>query len=154
MTVMACAALAAGCSRRLAVEPGADAPAVAGVAVPLDVRQFEVVNADGYRGVFLKLSRLPDAVNHFSENDPARIVLEVKGPPGEDAAEESYPGQDALVSQFRVSREFGTLRIVLDLQGTDPPPYSVHPMADWIMIRLGPVEAQEPAGGADTPGRG
>jgi hypothetical protein len=105
-------------------------------SVPLEVRDFEVVQADGTRGVLIKLSRLPDGVRHHAENAPARIVLEVKGPTRDEAPEEAFPSEDALVSSLRVSRQLGTLRVTLDLRGETAPAYSVHPMADWILIRL------------------
>jgi hypothetical protein len=130
----------AACSRRLPAEPAAEAPVPSGLSVPLDVRQFEVVTADGYRGVFLKLSRLPDSIDYYSESNPNRIVVDVKGPTGAEMPEESYPGQDTLVSQFRILRQFGTLRIALELQGDELPAYSVHLMADWIMIRIAPTK--------------
>jgi len=120
---------------------GSTMPQLPGISIPLDLRTFEVASADGRKGAFLKLSRLPDSVAYHSESKPARIVLEIKGPTGEETAEETFPGGDTLVSRFRVSRRFGVLRVVLDLQGDDPPEYSVHTMADWIMVRLDASDA-------------
>jgi len=37
----------------------------------------------------------------------------------------------------RVSRRAGTLQVVLEFKGAALPPYSVHQMVDWIMVRLG-----------------
>ncbi len=88
--------------------------------------------------MFLNLSRLPDSVAHRSETHPARIVLDIKGPTGAETPEVAFPSGDTLVSRMRVSRQPGILRVVLDLQGDEPPEYSVHIMADWIMIRLAP----------------
>lgn len=147
--LLLCVVLPAGCSRRLPTPPPAETAALSGLSAPLDVQQFEVVSAEGYRGVFLKLSRLPESVSHHSEKNPARIVIEVKGPTGTETAEEQFPGQDSLVSGFRVSRQFGTLRIVLDLETNEPPDYSVHVMADWIMIRLQPADAVSSVGRED-----
>ena len=133
------------CSQRAPLadpnEEAAVPDSLPGISIPLGLSDFEVVRADGRRGVFLKLSRLPDSVTHRSETDPARIILEIKGPTGSEEAEKSFPGGDTLVSQMRVSRQLGTLRIVIDLLGDDLPKYSVHTMADWIMVRLGPAES-------------
>ena len=107
---------------------------------PLDLREFEVVSAEGgFRGVFLKLSRLPTAVTHTSQSDPGRIVLDIQGPTGTESGEEVFPGGDSLVTHVQVIRQLGLLRIVLELQSDSPPEYTVFPMADWVMIRLMPI---------------
>ena len=146
LTAILLAASLVGCSKRSApIQSASDdlGYALSGLAIPLDVREYEVSHAAGHRGVFLKLSRLPDSVAHYSKSDPARIIIEVMGPTGEEVPEENFPGRDTLVSQLRISRGFGVLRVVLDLQGDDPPDYSVHTMADWIMIRLAPRESSD-----------
>ena len=107
------------------------------LSVPLDLQDYRVVKADGHRSVFLKLSRLPDEVGDRTANDPPRVILEIKGPTGTDTPEEAFDGNDALISTVRVERAFGVLRVTLELQGRNLPPYSVHRMADWVMIRLG-----------------
>lgn len=115
------------------------------VSVPLDVREFDVVTADGgARGVFLKLSRLPGAVTHHSESDPARIVLNIAGPTGTDSPAESFPSGDALVTSMQVSRQAGALQVVLDIAAEAPPDYEVLPMADWVLVRIRPTSAKRP----------
>jgi hypothetical protein len=130
------------CARNVPLsDPAAEGVRVpAELLVPLDVQEYEVASADGYRGVFLKLTRLPDGIEHRSESKPARIILEVKGPTGQEVPEESFPGRDTEISRLRVSRAYGVLRVVLDLPGDEPPEYSVHAMADWVMIRFRPRE--------------
>ena len=108
------------------------------LSVPLDLQDYRVVSSDGQRGVFLKLSRLPDAVSDRTAKDPPRVILEVKGPTGAEAPEQEFPGGDTVVSRVKVARAFGVLQVTLELQGRDVPPYSVHTMADWVMVRLGP----------------
>ena len=110
----------------------------ANLSVPLDIREFEVVSADDNRGVFVKLSRLPDDVQFHDESHPARIVLDIKGPTGEESPEEVFPGKDALVSRIRVTRTPGNLQVVLELDSDVAPEYTVHPLADWIMVRFSP----------------
>jgi len=107
------------------------------LSVPLDLQDYRVVSADGHRGVFLKLSRLPDALSDRTAKDPPRVILELKGPTGTEVPEQEFPGGDTLVSRVKVTRAFGVLQVTLELQGHDVPPYSVYRMADWVMVRLG-----------------
>lgn len=128
-------ALPLGCSRRLS-GPGTEKPAIEGLAVPLDVQKFQVAPSGGRRGVFLRLSRLPHGIEHRSASHPARIIIDVAGPAGEEGPEEVLPGDEVVVKELRILRQYGSLRITLGLPGDEPPKYSVHRMADWIMIRL------------------
>jgi len=137
----AAALFAVGCSQRAPIgEDGSgsvDTNALAKLSAPLDLSQFEVVaSGGGYRGVFLKLSRFPDAIATTDQSDPAQIILNISGPTGAETPEETFPGGDTLVSRVRVRREIGLLRVVLDLAAANPPEYSVHQMGDWVMIRL------------------
>ena len=107
---------------------------------PLDLNHFEVAaSGSGHRGVFLRLSRFPEAISHTQQSNPARIIIDVSGPTGVDSPEQAFPGGDSLVSMIRVSRSIGQLRIILDLVGSNTPAYSVHRMGDWIMVRLRPA---------------
>lgn len=134
------ALLAAGCASRAPLEPGEGSDferSLNAISAPLVLQDYRVVTAEGQRGVFLKLSRLPDAVEHHSEENPPRVVVEINGPTGTETADEEFPGGDTLISRVRVEQTFGLLRVTLQLQGNEVPPYSVHRMADWVMIRLG-----------------
>jgi hypothetical protein len=137
------AAVVAGCSskRRHSDELGAKEvpPGLANYSEPLDLRSFEVSTAEGgYRGVFLKLSRLPTAVTTSAEA-PARIVLDIQGPTGTDSPWETYPAGDTLVTHIGVARHVGGLRVVLDLESEQMPEYTVYPMADWVVVRIKPL---------------
>lgn len=102
------------------------------------LRNLQVTDADGHRAMLLRLTRVPTAVRYSDSSAPAQIVVEAYGPPGEgDLAEKALPQDDPYVRQVRVSRQQGVLQIVLDLYGEQPPPYQVHEMADWVMIRFG-----------------
>ncbi len=129
-----------GCSQRLPLEEaGVAADSYSASLSPLDLRKFEVAtSASGHRGVFLHLSRFPEAIAHAQHSNPARIVIDISGPTGIESAEETFPGGDSLVSMVRVTRNIGQLRIVLDLAGADPPGYTIHRMGDWVMVRLRP----------------
>ncbi len=125
------------CSQRLPLEEAGTAPDLSHLSSPLDLRQFEVVSSGGgFRGVFLRLSRYPESIEASHTTEPGRIVLDIAGPTGVESEEKSFPGRDSLVSLVRVSRQTGRLRIVLDLSVPDPPKYTVHRMADWIMVRM------------------
>ncbi|MBI4514336.1 MAG: hypothetical protein HY699_00760 [Deltaproteobacteria bacterium] len=142
--LVAALALLSGCVRRHApldstVAGGAAPSPLGDIVVPLAVRSFEISSVDGQRGVFFKLSRVPDRVASHEESEPARIVVEVEGPAaGDDIAPQSYPGADTLVSQINMSRTGGRLTLVVELSGSVVPRHSVHQMADWIMVRLNP----------------
>lgn len=146
LLVCTCAVMfVAGCAKRGPLaEPGKGGglleESLPGLSIPLEVRDYDVLNESGYRGVFLKLSRLPDSVQSSSDDNPARIVLEIKGPTAGEGPEEAFPGGDTLISRVRVAPRPGVLWVSLDLQGDDVPPYTVHSMADWIMVRLTPEQ--------------
>jgi hypothetical protein len=133
---MAVFLLAGGCALRSPAAQPLPASTFSELSVPLKLVEFNVVGTRDARGLFLKLSRLPDSLTHHAEDNPARIVLEIAGPTGEESPEEAFPGGDALITQLLVSRTFGVLRVAIDLQSEDVPEYSVHQMADYIMIRL------------------
>lgn len=134
-----------GCARRLG-GPGSEKPAIEGLAVPLDVQKFQIAPTEGRRGVFLRLSRLPYGVEHRSASNPARIIIDVAGPAGEEGPEEVIPGDEVVVNELRILRQYGSLRITLGLPGSEPPEYSVHRMADWIMIRIDGGKSKEDPG--------
>jgi hypothetical protein len=122
-----------GCSQRMA----APTAAPSGDQAPVALRNFEVTTVDGHRAVLVRLSRLPTLVRHSSSSRPARITVQAWGPAGDsDLAERNLPQLDAHIGDVRVSREKGALSVILELKGDEPPAYSVHEMADWIMIRF------------------
>lgn len=141
---------AAGCASRqtstdLRGEESALPTAITGMAIPLDLREFEVVPAaNGARGVFLKLSRLPTGVTHRSEEGPVRIVLDISGPTGAESPLEVFPAHDDLVTHITYSRQLGSMQVVLELAGSSVPAYEVLPMAEWILVRLKPAGGSRP----------
>ena len=144
---LAVAVLMAGCGLRrgskdeLGAKESALPTSIQAYSEPLDLRQFEVDSTDGgARGVFLKLSRIPSgAVTSSSQSSPARIIVDIQGPTGAESPEEVFPGGDSLVTHIGVSRQEGNLRIVLDLEADQPPEYAVYPMADWVLVRIKPL---------------
>jgi hypothetical protein len=145
--LLACLTLAAGCAHHKSFSDAGDKPdPLASLVVPLAVNSFEITNADNQRGVFFKLSRIPDSVTSHVEGgdaDPAQILIEVDGPGGgEDLATQTFPGTDTLVSQIHIARTNGRLQLGVELSALRAPPYTVHQMADWIMVRINPSPAR------------
>ncbi len=124
---------AVGCA-----QPGAaPTPAPTGAEAPVDVRDIQLATVEGHKAVLLRLTRVPSMVRASSSQRPAQIQVQAWGPTGGvDLPERGYPQADAYVPEIRVSRKGGELRIVLQLAGDAPPQYTVHEMADWIMVRL------------------
>ncbi len=128
-----CVVALAGCAASLA----APSASPTGDQAPVTLRNLQIETANGHRAVLLRLSRLPTQVRYSSSSRPARISIQAWGPPGdEDLPERALTQIDPQIAQVRVSRKRGGLNIVLDLQGDEPPAYSVHEMADWIMVRF------------------
>ena len=124
---------AVGCA-----QPGAaPTPAPTGAEAPVDVRDIQLATVEGHKAVLLRLTRVPSMVRSSSSQGPAQIEVQAWGPSGDaDLPERGYPQADPYVSEIRVSRKGGALRIVLQFAGNMPPRYTVHEMSDWIMIRL------------------
>ena len=117
------------------VEPGA-------ATTPLLLRHVQVVEVgQGFsRAVLLRLSRPPDFVRHEGKSRPARVVIEAAATnAGEDFSERAMPQADVELKGVRVARKKGVLRVTLELSRDEPPPYAVQEMADWILIRFGPL---------------
>jgi hypothetical protein len=128
------ALFAAACASKFA----APTPVPAGTEAPVALRNLEVTTVDGHRAVLLRLSRPPTLVRESSSKNPGSITILAWGPPGSaDLPERAVPQLDSEIREVRVSRRAGALQVVLEFKGAAPPPYSVHQMADWIMVRLG-----------------
>jgi len=131
------ALFAVGCAHKLA----APTATPTGNEAPVALRNLEVATVDGHRAVLLRLSRSPTMVRQSSGKNPARIIIQAWGPRGDgDLPERSLQQLDPEIIDVRVSRRSGALQVVLEFKGVEPPPYSVHEMADWIMVRLGVQE--------------
>lgn len=104
---------------------------------PLAVESVRASESEGYHAVFLKLSRFADSVSYAVGSDPTEIRLDLGGPAvGEDLAEERFVLADRVVNAVRLSRRGGVVHVVIEVQADEVPYYSVHEMADWIMVRV------------------
>jgi hypothetical protein len=137
----------AGCAGRTRPPEVLGPETFADLSLPLDVREYRVARSTSGQGIFIKLSRLPDAVDHHLESQPASIVLDIKGPTGSGLGDEEVLEAESPLSRIRVSRHPNILRVSLDLDAVEAPVYSVHVLADWIMVRLeGPGYSRREAG--------
>src|SRR5262245_50941787 len=150
LCALVAASVSAGCASRHprhdelgAQENGVPQHPLADYSAPLDLREFDVAETEGgYRGVFLKLSRLPTSVVSSSQSDPPRIIVDIQGPTGAETDEEVFPDGDTMVTHIAVSRHVGRLRVILEMQGNESPEFGVYPMADWVVVRIKPTEIQ------------
>lgn len=115
------------------------APLPPELSVPLKLREMQVVPVDGRRSAVFKFSRLPDGVEYRTQDDPPRLVLEVKGPTGSEGETTTLPGRDTLISQVHLTPRYGGLELVLEFQGDRVPEYEVRQMADWVVVTLTPA---------------
>lgn len=106
---------------------------------PLDVTEIEATASNNVHAIFLRLSRFPDRIEHEAKGDPPRIELRLVGPASDgDAPEKTLVPSSAVVRSVRVSRKDGILRVLLELGGNELPEYTIHEMADWLMVRMVP----------------
>ena len=106
------------------------------MSVPLDVREYRTSSGGGMEAIFIKLSRLPDGVSHRTEPTTGSIVLDIGGPAGPATVDDESLQAESPLTRIRVARAPKVLRLFLDLERAEIPPYSVHVLADWIMVRL------------------
>ena len=85
-----------------AKEAAASATPLADYTAPLDLREFEVAETEGgYRGVFLKLSRLPTSVVAAVRAIRRASSSTSRDRPGTESPEEVFPGGDTMVTHVR-----------------------------------------------------
>ncbi len=144
------ASLDDGAPRERAVVESSEEVTNVGVAAadaPADVlliRELKVIDDNGQTGVFAKLNRAPDEVTHVMLSNPTRLLIEMRGPTGENIVAERYAVDNPLVSQVQVGSDSGTVRVTLLLKGDTAPVSSVDDLKDTIIAFLG-----EPRGTTD-----
>lgn len=118
------------------------APAAAPAAEPaqeadLRLKGVKLVEDAGQTGLFFKLSRVPDKVEHFLLSNPNRLVIDVHGPVASDMkAMERTASGDPKVSGVRVARQDGRMRITIDLKAkTDK--YTVNDLKTMVVAFIG-----------------
>jgi type IV pilus assembly protein PilQ len=103
----------------------------------LRVKGIKLVQDEGQSGLFVKLSRVPDKVEHFTLSKPSRLVIDALGPvPSDLTAIERTASDDPRVSRVRAVRQDGRLRITVDLKGPAPK-YTVNDLKTMVVAFLG-----------------
>jgi type IV pilus secretin PilQ/predicted competence protein len=109
----------------------------------LDVREIKVIQDNGQQGVFVKLTRPPAAVTHYTLAQPTRLIVDIAGAEGGgETTAQSYPVDNPLVSEVRMVRHDGKIRVTLELHSAAVPTYTVNDLNDTVIAFLG-----EPTGG-------
>ncbi|MGH7819186.1 MAG: AMIN domain-containing protein, partial [Candidatus Binatia bacterium] len=103
----------------------------------LRLKGITLVEDEGQTGIFIKVSRAPDKIEHFTLAKPNRLVIDLHGPIAAEAVpmERNAVG-DEFVSRVRVGRQNGRLRITVDLKGTTPK-YEVNDLKTMVVAFLG-----------------
>ncbi|MFN8625442.1 MAG: type IV pilus secretin PilQ [Candidatus Binatia bacterium] len=109
----------------------------------MDIREIKLIDDNGQHGLFVKLSRVPDGVEHYVLSQPSRLVIEVAGAAeGGDTVAHKYPVQDPVLREIRVARHAGKIRLTAEVRGDTVPTPSVDSLSDTVIAFLG-----EPNGG-------
>lgn len=117
--------------------PSVPGGAAAAVPAPVSVREIKVIEDNGQRGVFAKLNHAPGTLNHFTLENPSRIVVDVVGGGGAGTGAERFPVTDALIQQIRLGQHEGNLRLTIEMRGTTVPQYTVNDLNDTIIAFIG-----------------
>lgn len=112
------------------------APEVRSQTTALRLHEMRFSVQGGQRSVSLSFSHPPDSLKSFVLRAPLRLVVDISG------AIEQRPGatfdvDDALVRQVRVGSHPGYIRFVLDVTGTDMPPFTVEQQGSLVTAVLG-----------------
>jgi type IV pilus secretin PilQ/predicted competence protein len=158
-----CVAAVAGCTRRVTTaeesvasatspaQPGGageltetalPAAGAAPVAGALDIREIKLIEDNGQHGLFVKLDRAPAGVTHYMLAQPNRLVVEVAGAEGGGSTAQKYAVNDPVISEIRVGKHEGKIRLTLQLRGDTVPSVNVDSLNDTVIAFLG-----EPTGG-------
>jgi len=118
----------------------------AAVAGPLDVREIKVIDDNGQQGLFVKLTNPPGALTHYTLTQPTRLVIDVAG--GEQGGETSaqkFPVNNPMISEIRVARHEGKIRLTVTVRGSTVPTYTVNDLNDTVVAFFGePSGATQP----------
>ena len=92
---------------------------------PLLIREVSLAETAGQRRVQFQFSRSPYAIDYFPLQNPSRLVIDVEGRLASLPQVETYSTLDQLVSAVRVGTHQGRIRLVIDMESEEVPPFSV-----------------------------
>jgi type IV pilus secretin PilQ/predicted competence protein len=122
--------------------PSAAAPA----GTPVDIREIKLIEDNGQQGLFVKLTGPPAEVTHYSLSQPNRLVIDVGGASGAgETSAQKYAVDNPVVSEIRVGRHDGKIRLTVVLRSDTMPTYTVNDLNDTVVAFLG-----EPSGGTQA----
>jgi type IV pilus secretin PilQ/predicted competence protein len=120
----------------------APSAAAAPVGATLDVREVKLIEDNGQQGLFVKLTGPPAAVTHYTLAQPTRLVIDIAGGGGGETSAQKYSVKNPLVTDVRIARHEGKIRVTLQLRGDSVPTYTVNDLNDTVVAFVG-----EPTGG-------
>lgn len=121
----------------------ADVPAITASARqiepadPLLIQEVRLTETAGQRRVQFQFSQPPHGIDYFPLRDPSRLVIDVQGPIASLPQVETYNTLDQLVSAVRISTYQGRIRLVIDMESEEVPPFSVDQRESVITAYLG-----------------
>ncbi len=121
----------------------ADVPAITASARqvepadPLLIQEVRLTETAGQRRVQFQFSQPPHGIDYFPLRDPSRLVIDVQGPIASQPQVETYNTLDQLVSAVRISTYQGRIRLVIDMESEEVPPFSVDQRESVITAYLG-----------------
>ncbi len=118
------------------------APAAPAVGAPVEIREIKVIDDNGQQGLFVKLTGPPGGVSHYTVAQPNRLVLDFGGGVGGETSAQKYPVDNPAISEIRVARHEGKIRLTVVLRSDTMPSYTVNDLNDTIVAFFG-----EPSGG-------
>jgi type IV pilus secretin PilQ/predicted competence protein len=119
------------------------APPEAPPPAPLEVREIKLIEDNGQQGLFTKLSHPPAAVTHYTLTQPNRLIIDIAGAEaGGHTTAQKFSVKNPLISEIRVTRHEGKIRLTVMLRGDALPSYTVNDLNDTVVAFLG-----EPNGG-------
>lgn len=106
-------------------------------ADPLLIQEVRLTETAGQRRVQFQFSQPPHGIDYFPLRDPSRLVIDVQGPIASQPQVETYDTLDQLVSAVRISTYQGRIRLVIDMESEEVPPFSVDQRESVITAYLG-----------------
>jgi type IV pilus secretin PilQ/predicted competence protein len=112
-------------------------------AAPVDLREIKLIEDNGQQGLFVKLTGPPGGVTHYSLTQPNRVVIDVGATAsGGETSAQKFAVDNPVISEIRVGRHDGRIRMTIALRAETIPAYTVNDLNDSIVAFFG-----EPSGG-------